>query len=40
MQSSVTLTLGNNSENLTLTGTGGINGTGNASNNVHRWQRR
>jgi Ca2+-binding RTX toxin-like protein len=33
VQSSVTYTLGNNSENLTLTGTTAINGTGNAANN-------
>jgi trimeric autotransporter adhesin len=32
--SAVTLTLGNNVENLTLTGSGAINGTGNALNNV------
>ncbi|MCW9681150.1 lectin-like protein, partial [Dolichospermum planctonicum UHCC 0167] len=34
IQSSVTLTLATNVENLTLTGTAAINGTGNASNNV------
>lgn len=34
VQSSVTWTLGNNIENLTLTGTGIINGTGNALNNM------
>lgn len=34
IQSSVTYTLGNNVENLTLTGTTAINGTGNALNNV------
>ena len=34
VQSSVTFTLGANVENLTLTGTGAINGTGNASDNV------
>jgi Ca2+-binding RTX toxin-like protein len=32
--SSVSWTLGSNFENLTLTGTGNINGTGNAANNV------
>ena len=36
VQSSVTLTLGNNVENLTLTGTAAINGTGNSANNVLR----
>ncbi|MBE9220315.1 LamG-like jellyroll fold domain-containing protein, partial [Dolichospermum flos-aquae] len=34
IQSSVTLTIATNVENLTLTGTGAINGTGNAGNNV------
>ncbi|GCL40844.1 hypothetical protein NIES80_05340 [Dolichospermum planctonicum] len=34
IQSSVTLTLATNVENLTLTGTAAINGTGNAGNNV------
>jgi Ca2+-binding RTX toxin-like protein len=34
VQSGVTYTLGNNVENLTLTGTTAINGTGNALNNV------
>lgn len=34
VQSSITLTLGNNVENLTLTGSSGIGGTGNALNNV------
>ncbi len=34
IQSSVTLTLATNVENLTLTGTTAINGTGNAANNV------
>lgn len=34
IESSVTLTLGNNIENLTLLGTTALNGTGNAQNNV------
>jgi Ca2+-binding RTX toxin-like protein len=34
MQSSVTWTLGNNIENLTLTGTGSINATGNTLDNI------
>ncbi|MDB9535241.1 Calx-beta domain-containing protein, partial [Dolichospermum planctonicum CS-1226] len=34
IQSSVTLTMATNVENLTLTGTAAINGTGNAGNNV------
>jgi Ca2+-binding RTX toxin-like protein len=34
VNSSVTLTLGNNVENLVLTGTGAINGTGNTLNNT------
>lgn len=34
VESSVTLTLGNNLENLTLTGTGALNGTGNTLNNI------
>ena len=34
VESRVTLTLGNNIENLTLTGTAAINGTGNTANNV------
>ena len=34
VQSSVAYTLGTNVENLTLTGTSAINGTGNASNNT------
>ncbi len=34
VQSSVTYTLGTNVENLTLTGSGAINGTGNSLNNV------
>lgn len=34
VQSSVTYTLGNNVENLTLTGSNPINGTGNAVNNI------
>ncbi|MBB1520845.1 calcium-binding protein [Aquipseudomonas guryensis] len=34
VESSVTLTLGSNVENLTLTGTGALNGTGNTLNNT------
>ena len=34
VNSSVTLTLGNNVENLVLTGTSAINGTGNTLNNI------
>ncbi|MDD9899912.1 MAG: type I secretion C-terminal target domain-containing protein [Alphaproteobacteria bacterium] len=34
VNASITYTLGNNIENLTLTGTGNINGTGNSLNNV------
>lgn len=34
IESSITLTLGNNIENLTLTGTAALSGTGNALNNV------
>ena len=34
VQSSITYTLGNNVENLTLTGTAAINGTGNSLNNI------
>jgi Ca2+-binding RTX toxin-like protein len=34
VQSSVSFTLGTNVENLTLTGTGAVNGTGNAADNV------
>ncbi|MBC7837923.1 MAG: putative Ig domain-containing protein [Nitrospiraceae bacterium] len=34
IQSAITYTLGSNVENLTLTGTGAINGTGNASDNM------
>ena len=34
VQSSITYTLGNNVENLTLTGTGSINGAGNTLNNL------
>lgn len=33
IESSITLTLGNNIENLTLTGSGALNGTGNSLNN-------
>ena len=41
VQSAVTWTLGSNVENLTLTGTANLNGTGSSANNVaHRQQRQ
>jgi len=39
VMASINYTLGNNVEYLTLTGTAGINGTGNALNNRLRRQR-
>ena len=38
VQSTVSYTLGANVENLTLTGTAAINGTGNALDNTHHRQ--